>query len=59
MAVSEGASLHVDYECGSCTQHVICTKVNMLRGYCLLDEKEYQCFKFMIALLFVQKQDVA
>ena len=59
MAVSEGASVHVDYEYGICTQQVICIKVNMLRGYCLLVEKDSQCFKFMIALLFVPKQDVA
>ena len=31
----------------------------MLRRYCLVVEKDRQCFKFMIALLFVQKQDVA
>jgi len=59
MIVSAGASVHVDFECGSCTQQVICTKVNMLRGYSLLVEKDCQFFKFMIALLFVQKQDVA
>jgi len=59
VVVSEGAFVHVDYEYGSCTQQVICTKVNMLCGYCLLVEKDRQCFKFMIALLFVHKQDVA
>jgi hypothetical protein len=59
MIVSAGASVHVDFEYGSCTQQVICTKVNMLCGYCLLFAKDCQCFKFMIALLFVQKQDVA
>jgi len=31
MIVSAGASVHVDFECGSCTQQVICTKVNMTR----------------------------